>query len=301
MRGLLVCFGMMLVSADASASSLSGSVACDRIERVVASVQMLAGKNGGSSPSVLFELSRVRSTGGVELAFRLYPVAQLADRIDRDFSSCAASARRIALSAMERVQYSSAAWRRAKRQVGRGQSYQLATGVKLPWLTEVALAAFADAYRRRGGPALFITSGHRTPLSQAEAMYAKLMLKTRLDRLYRQYGAAREIIRAFRRARRRRLSATRIVQSMRQVIDKQVCGGVFVSQHLRAGAVDIRTRTLTRRQRRILRKLARAWRKRVYLKVERRPPHFHLEFLRLELLRPDPRSPAVQGGQTSPC
>jgi hypothetical protein len=49
-----------------------------------------------------------------------------------------------------------------------------------------------------------------------------------------------------------------------------------VSPHLRAGAFDVRTRGLSRRDRRVLLELARSYPWVCQVKLERRPPHLHL-------------------------
>jgi hypothetical protein len=64
---------------------------------------------------------------------------------------------------------------------------------------------------------------------------------------------------------------------MAMVIQRQIDAGVFISSHLRQGAVDLRSRDLTAFEKKVVRMAAVEEGARVAL--ETTPPHFHLEVL----------------------
>lgn len=156
-------------------------------------------------------------------------------------------------------------------------AYRLLPGVRLTPGLEGRVAELAERFRRRTGRELVITSGRREALDQARAMVTKLRLGARLFRLYRNRQALVEIVGAYRRARRRRVTRREMVAAMGAIIARQVQRGVFLSEHLRDTAVDIRIRGLKRRHVRLLERLARQERG-LRLKREGRPPHLHLAF-----------------------
>lgn len=155
--------------------------------------------------------------------------------------------------------------------------YVLDEGVALPLAIEVRLSVLAQHFYRRSGRRLWVTSGSRSAEGQARAMLIKLHLGARLRRLYRQRSALREIERVYRRYRYQ-LDSEALVSRIAAVITGQMRRGVFLSPHLRHGAVDIRSRGMQRRHRWLLLRLARRMPWIVAYKLERRPPHFHLEF-----------------------
>jgi len=132
----------------------------------------------------------------------------------------------------------------------------------------------AAEFRRRTGQRLHVTSGTRTPDQQARAMYDKIRLGQRLTRLYRDYDAASEIQTAYRRNRRQGRAAT--VRAMAAVIRTQMGRGCYISRHLYASAVDVRSRNLSRRNRRVFRSVVQSVGG-VQLLEEGTPPHFHLQ------------------------
>ncbi len=152
--------------------------------------------------------------------------------------------------------------------------YTVDDGVQLSPRIESLLTRIATEYRRRSGRTLHVTSGTRTPQAQAEAMFDKLRHGQNLLRLYRDEHAANEIVHAFRVERRRGRPAA--VHAMAEVIRGQMQRGCFVSRHLSAGAIDIRSRTMNRSQRRIFANIVGAMPD-VELLPEGAPPHFHLQ------------------------
>lgn len=154
------------------------------------------------------------------------------------------------------------------------RAYTTESGVRLAPTMERTVAQLATEFRRRTGRGFHVTSGTRSADEQAEAMYDKIRHGTRLTRLYRDFGAASEIQSAYRRHRRR--GRRRCVSQMARVIRAQIGRGCFISRHLRASAVDIRSRDMSRRERRIFRQVV-ASHGQVSLLEEGRPPHFHLQ------------------------
>ncbi len=156
--------------------------------------------------------------------------------------------------------------------------YRVRRGVVIPARVEQRLVELARAFYQRRRRRLLVTSGTRSPRLQAEAMYTKLRSGGRTRGLYRKWRAARGIERAYRRGRARRRSREAVIGAMTAEINVQVGQGVYVSPHLQAGAVDLRSRGLRRRDRRTLLRLARGYPWICQIKLERRPPHFHLRF-----------------------
>ncbi|MEC7518404.1 MAG: hypothetical protein VYE22_00995 [Myxococcota bacterium] len=161
-------------------------------------------------------------------------------------------------------------------QPGRAEAphYTLAEGVRLAPEVRQTLGQIADAFHARTGRGIHVTSGTRTPREQADAMYDKLRLGVQLTRLYRDYEAASEIQSAYRGCRRR--ARQRCVREIARVIRRQVRRGCYISRHLRASAVDVRSRDMSRRERRIFEQVVRGFAG-VSVLEEGRPPHFHLQ------------------------
>jgi hypothetical protein len=151
-------------------------------------------------------------------------------------------------------------------------------------LPEVALAdavsdkvdAIDDAYFRRTGKHITVTSGTRDATRQAKAMYKMLRLGGDVLRLYRNKEAAREVKRAYDAGRAAGKAPDDVVASMYSVIQGQIARGVYISAHLRAGAVDIRSRDMSSAEKKAF-AAAVAEAKGVTLLEESTPPHFHLQ------------------------
>src|SRR5690606_21888510 len=152
--------------------------------------------------------------------------------------------------------------------------YRLEEGVRLGREMRPVIARIAAEFHRRTGRGIVITSGTRSPREQADAMYDKLRLGQRLTSLYLDYGAASEIQTAYHDHRRR--GRARAVSAMARVIEGQIARGCFISRHLRSSAADVRSRDMTRRQRRIFEQVV-ARERRVSMLEEGTPPHFHLQ------------------------
>jgi hypothetical protein len=133
-----------------------------------------------------------------------------------------------------------------------------------------------DAYFRRTGKHLTVTSGTRDAVQQAKAMYKMMHLGGDPVRLYRNKEAAREIKRAYDQARAAKKSPDQVVSEVHSVIQKQLAKGIYISAHLRAGAVDVRSRDLNRTEKKHFAASA-ADVKDVQMLEEFTPPHFHLQ------------------------
>lgn len=131
-----------------------------------------------------------------------------------------------------------------------------------------------DAYFKRTGKHLIITSGTRDAALQAKAMYKMIRLGTDIVRLYKDKEAARAIRRAYDDNARK--PADVAIQAMYAVIKNQIERGVYISAHLRHGAADVRNRTMSASERRsFVKSVAEAGGATVL--EETRPPHYHLD------------------------
>jgi hypothetical protein len=144
-------------------------------------------------------------------------------------------------------------------------------------LSERAAAKMAQidrAYVRKTGSHLVITSGTRDSIRQAKAMYKMIRLGADVLELYRNRAAALEIKRAYDDAAGKRPEDA--ITSMDSVIRAQIDRGVFISAHLRAGAVDVRNRNLSAAERRAFVKSVEEIGGATLLE-ESHPPHYHLQ------------------------
>lgn len=122
---------------------------------------------------------------------------------------------------------------------------------------------------------LHVTSGVRTPRSQARAMYNKLRAGGSLG-IYMRQDLVKPIHAAWREGRRKKWKADRTVEAMAAVLARQVAAGHYLSRHLSGRGFDLRSVGMPRKARSAL---YRAVREVGGLSIieERRPPHFHLE------------------------
>jgi hypothetical protein len=129
-------------------------------------------------------------------------------------------------------------------------------------------------YAKRTKRPLVVTSFLRTPSQQANAI--RNLIKRRglayVLKLYRYSPAIREIANAYRENRR---SPQKAQQQMTVVIENQVARGVYVSQHLRGLAADVRLRGRNGARLPILRDVARG----VGAKVSVEPDHIHVRLV----------------------
>ena len=155
---------------------------------------------------------------------------------------------------------------------------QINPWVRMPERVRPTLASIADAYHERTGKQIRVTSGTRTPEEQAWLMYRKMRSGANIVRIYKATKAAQAIRRAYRRGRSEGLSEDAVIAKITAVIARQVNRGVYISRHLRAGAVDIGARGMSSEERTILKRVIRRHGVRVLDETKTRWPHFHLAF-----------------------
>jgi len=209
--------------------------------------------------------------------------ARLAERVADDFGAFAPLAlRRIeqrlqGLQGPHRDRRAQRAALRALSHLHRHLPYRVVPHVQLVHNTELWVHRLAAMVRRKLGHVLTITSGTRTAGQQAAAMYGKLARGGRYRSLYKKRELAEQIRQAFRTARRRGKRRGEIIAAMTATIEEQLRQGLQISAHLKQVAVDVRSYDMTRRVKRIFRRLAESIEGMRLLNEEHRPPHFHLE------------------------
>lgn len=139
------------------------------------------------------------------------------------------------------------------------------------------LARIADRYFEATRKRLVVTGGSRPPERQAELMHEKMAHGDDIRALYENQAAAGEILAVYREGVAQRLPRKRLVRTIRDRIEAQVSQGVYISKHLKAGAVDVRSWGMHTAQVEALRK-AIAAEPGVVLQDERSgaEPHFHV-------------------------
>ena len=155
--------------------------------------------------------------------------------------------------------------------------FRTAVGVQLAPRVAERLGRMAVSFFRETGQTLLVTSGTRDPVSQARAMYGKVRAGASILGTYGRRAAARDLNVAYHAARR---TGTDAVAAMARVIQQQVQRGIYISRHLVAGAVDIRLRSMSARERRVFRHVVRS-EPGVSAIAETRPPHWHVTFRHL--------------------
>lgn len=152
--------------------------------------------------------------------------------------------------------------------------YALLSDVTLSDEVAAKVAKIDDAFARKTREHLVITSGQRDAVRQAKAMYKMLELGADIVRLYQNKSAAREILVAYEAARGKPVDEG--VSALLAVLKGQIARGIYISAHLRDGAVDVRNRTMKPRERQAFLKAV-AEVGGVSLLEESKPPHYHLQ------------------------
>lgn len=152
--------------------------------------------------------------------------------------------------------------------------YTILPDVTLSDEAAAKISQIDDAFSQRTAEHLVITSGKRDAARQAKAMFKMLQLGADIMHLYKNKRAAREIQGAYDGARRRPPEVA--VAAMHEVIKGQMARGIYISAHLRSGAVDIRNRTMSPAERQAFVKAV-AEVGGVVLLEESKPPHYHLQ------------------------
>ena len=149
------------------------------------------------------------------------------------------------------------------------------SGVSLSIDIKLKVKKIADKYYLLAKKNIMVTSGTRSSQSQAEAMYGKLAGGDKLT-VYTNKVAAKEIRKAYEDGVAAKMTKPSIILKMKKTLDKQIAKGVYISKHLKKGAVDIRSKDMTATEKKHFQTAARG----VAIKVilETTPPHFHLQF-----------------------
>lgn len=116
--------------------------------------------------------------------------------------------------------------------------YTLDEGIILSPDAIQILDKIAIEYFKKVAKKFNVNSGTRTPYRQAAAMWVKYAN----DKTLSEYGggaAITEILQAIKTAQAAGKTGTAVVQAMADAIQKQVDRGVYISRHLKAGALDI--------------------------------------------------------------
>ncbi|WP_437570179.1 hypothetical protein [Sorangium sp. So ce542] len=152
--------------------------------------------------------------------------------------------------------------------------YEVLPGVTLPAPIAAKLERIDRNYARRTREHLVITSGTRDANRQARAMFTKLRLGEDLLKLYRNKAAVQEITKAYRASSGK--PPEQVVDAMEAVIQDQIDRGIYVSAHLRRGAVDVRNRTMSPKEKRAFLESASEVGG-VLVIEETTPAHYHLQ------------------------
>jgi len=156
--------------------------------------------------------------------------------------------------------------------------YRVLPDVRMPAQIEAKVAQLADKAFEVAQKDVVVTSGTRTPESQASAIQEKIALGDNVQGLYKDKQAVGAILHAYREAKHEGKDAEEATGAMADVIQRQVEDGVYISNHLRDNAVDLRISDLNGWQKRMLRKAAESV-PGVSVHEESIPPHFHLDIL----------------------
>jgi len=140
---------------------------------------------------------------------------------------------------------------------------------------KIKIKKIADAYHTATTKKITITRGTASASSQADAMYGKLIGGDKLT-VYTDQVSAKEIKKAYDDGKAAKKTKAVIVKDMTAVIEAQIKKGKYISKHLRAGAVDVRSKDMSATEKTAFKKAAKGIATKVIL--ETTPPHFHLQF-----------------------
>lgn len=155
------------------------------------------------------------------------------------------------------------------------EHYTLKSGVSLDPEIEKKVKKIADKYYGLTKKDIVVTSGTRSSSSQASAMYGKTSGGDKLT-VYKNQKSAKKILNAYDAGVKEKKSKAEIISDIKDEIDEQIKNGVYISKHLKKGAVDIRSRDMTESDKTNFKKAAAGIATTVIL--ETTPPHFHLQF-----------------------
>lgn len=154
--------------------------------------------------------------------------------------------------------------------------YEVLPGVTLSPHVAARLARLDEEFFRRTRKHLVVVSGTRDPARQAKAMYSVIQHGGSLLKLYEDREAALEIKQAHDQAVAAGKPPAAVIAAMQAQLRAQMDRGVYISAHLRAGAVDVRNTTLSVQEKRIFRAIVQDM-DGVRMLEEHHPPHIHLQ------------------------
>lgn len=155
--------------------------------------------------------------------------------------------------------------------------YKLPANVVLSAQTLSKVAAIAAEYHAETGKCITINSGTRTALSQASAMYTVFNIGgAKETHKYRARAQADRLYEVFSNGRKTGSSKSAVVAAMAEEIKTQIDAGVYISLHLRANAVDVRSIDMNASEMTVFRRVATRHASSVLL--EKSPRHWHLQF-----------------------
>jgi|GEM_PF-1730525 len=165
-------------------------------------------------------------------------------------------------------------------QIGATRLYDVESDATVPFAVERLVDRIARSHYASTHHRLTVTSGSRGPDKQARAMFDKLELGDNILALYRDQEAARQIKAAYDAGKKEGGSADKIIEAMTTVIRAQVATGVYISKHLKDGAVDIRITDMGPDEAADFRKQVSESDDIIEVGLEEtKPPHFHLELV----------------------
>jgi|GEM_PF-6389158 len=231
--------------------------------------------------AVPLAVTGVDAEGNKHTVVTEYPVGpELVDRVKNDFKETATVVLRNLRPALAQgTKAKDHATRLACKQsiwgVDSNVRYRVNSGIRIPVKVERTVAAIAQRAAVR--KPIVVTSAARTATSQADAMRTKIAMGDNVMRLYRDKRSAAQVVQAYREAKHSGASKTQVIARMAEVIKTQIDEGKFLSNHLREGAVDIRSRGLTNWERKEIVAAAQETPGVRRAIVETIPPHIHLE------------------------
>lgn len=149
-------------------------------------------------------------------------------------------------------------------------------GVRVPKAKRRELQRIGCSFRVAAGQPITVTSGTRSVKEQASALDKKIRAGDKRLSVYKNRTAANQLVDAWRAASKTSKGSSATRKALERAIGKQVKSGVYLSKHLRAGAVDVRSVGMSRKRKRAFRNAVRSVPGARVIE-ERRPPHFHVE------------------------
>ncbi|MFN0032714.1 MAG: peptidoglycan-binding domain-containing protein [Flavobacteriales bacterium] len=140
---------------------------------------------------------------------------------------------------------------------------------------ERVIDAIATRFYCNSGRRIVVTSGIRTPNTQAKALHTKLKLGDDVLKLY-GYGAnIKNIVNAHDKSVKAGNTEEQTIKAMEDEITAQVKAGKFISAHLYSKAFDVRSTDMEGRVKRLFKRVAQPCVKSFI--EENKPPHFHMQ------------------------